>query len=165
MNFLIVPSKGFTDYLVKRARKFGGPKASVEIWQDSNHLTPDLSAVMVIKGERKRAEKINQLRMDRKLSELFIVEVPYPKVHRKIIRSPVRARISKLLEAGPLHGYAIYRKYLQTYNSSISLRLVYYHLHRGLKDGVFQICEIEEKKGDFSWGNRTMRKLYKLSGT
>ncbi|MBR9681922.1 MAG: hypothetical protein GOV00_03955 [Candidatus Altiarchaeota archaeon] len=163
MHFLIIPSQGFTEYLTKRAKKFGGIRSSITIHADDNHLSTELTAIIVIKSERRHAEKINQQRTDNGLPDLFIVEIPYPKISRKTIRSPVRARISKILEAGPSHGYAIYQKYVQEFGASVSMRLIYYHLHRGLKDKIFETAGTEEKKGDFSWGNKTIRKLYKLS--
>lgn len=162
MKFLIVPSQGFTDYLKDKAKQFGGPKSQTTTHSDEKEHDPKISAVFVIQGQRKKAEAINQTRVEAGLEKVFVVEVPYPAVKKpKQARHPTRAKISKLLEGGPLHGYAVYKKYLETFGE-ISMRLIYYHLNRGLETNLFEISEVEQTKGNYSWGNQSMRKYYKL---
>jgi|GEM_PF-2772107 len=164
MSFLIIPAEGFTDYLIQRAHTFGGPKVATNILSDDNFKSPTLKAIFVIQSDRRSAEAINQQRVALNLPELFIIEVPYPSVKKRVVRHPVRARIAQILEnnSAPLYGYAIYKLYTEKFGP-ISIRLVYYHLTRGVKERLFVVKQVEEIRGDYSWGNQSMRKYYDLN--
>lgn len=149
-------------------------------------LDPSYEA-MVISGEtRKTAEKINQMRRELGAPPLLLVEVPMVLaedglpvsssriragiidrngkllVRKPVTRSPVRkAMVSLLEEHGELYGYRMQKLYENKFGH-ISLRLVYYHLSRGVKEGIFNVQVREEEKG-CSWGNHVERKYYSLA--
>ena len=162
MLFLVIPRGDLTDYLIEKARQFGGGKVNVKVLEaESDALDPELVSIFVLKGYREEAEVLNRLRASKGLPEAFIVEVPKPVVKRRIIRNPVRVRIAQILSKGPMHGYAIYKKYRELFGK-VSMRLIYYHLERGLREGIFEVVDVDEVEGDFSWGRRAMRKYYRL---
>lgn len=79
------------------------------------------------------------------------------------IGSNVRTNIINLLsKEGPMHGYELYQKYL-TYYSQVSMRLIYYHLKKGVSLGELKIHKIEKKKGEFSWGSEVQHITYAVN--
>lgn len=78
------------------------------------------------------------------------------------VGSLVRQNIVEIINStGPLHGYDIYKLYCERF-PEISLRLVYYHLKKGLETGEFKIAGLVNKEGNFSWGNKSENILYNL---
>jgi hypothetical protein len=151
-------SEGPADRLIKRAKKLN-PKASIVV-VDDNTYKEDIFAVFVFKPFRDRADYFNGLREKAKLPPFSIVDVPLSGAAGQV-RNSVRSRIVELLKDGPAYGYEIYKKYRSRYGD-ISLRLVYYHLAKGEKDGLFEVKDVKSSKGNFSWGPSTRRKYYKL---
>ncbi|MEM2121127.1 MAG: hypothetical protein QXU20_00505 [Candidatus Woesearchaeota archaeon] len=80
------------------------------------------------------------------------------------LKSDVRENIIDLLfllkEA---HGYEIYKFYNALF-PKVSQRLIYYHLRKGISTGDFEISRIKSEDGNFSWGSKSERVYYKLSG-
>lgn len=59
------------------------------------------------------------------------------------------------------HGYKIYKVYRKIF-PKVTLRVVYYNLKKGVSLDEFKILKIQEKKGDYSWGDRAQRIYYSL---
>ncbi|MFH1408933.1 MAG: hypothetical protein ABIH34_03425 [Nanoarchaeota archaeon] len=79
-------------------------------------------------------------------------------------RSQVRERIKAIIsENKHAYGYDIYRKYTEKHGP-VTMRLVYYHLKKGVALGEITVQKIEEEKGDYSWGDSAKKVYYKLSG-
>lgn len=79
------------------------------------------------------------------------------------IGSNVRTHIIHLLsKEGPMHGYELYQKYI-THYPQVSMRLIYYHLKKGVSTGELKIHKIEKKKGEFSWGNEVQHITYAVN--
>ncbi|MBR9689896.1 MAG: hypothetical protein GOV01_03305 [Candidatus Altiarchaeota archaeon] len=161
MKFGIIP-KGPTDQLTERANKLN-PDILVMVVDNTTYNDPDLFAVFVFKPYRAKADKFNAMREKEKTKPFAIVDVPLSKPKYEV-RNSVRARIVEILKDEPAYGYQIYKKYKATYGN-ISIRLIYYHLTRGKKDGLFEIAEIKESEGDFSWGMSTRHKYYRLTAS
>lgn len=162
MLFLIIPREGYTEYLMKRAQEFSRGRAEVKLLKkEEDALDPELYTFFVLKGYRKEAEILNDLRASSGLPEAMIVEVPKPSFKQIFIKNKVRARIAHILSEKPLHGYEIYKKYRQLFGK-INPRLIYYHLEKGVELGIFEVVKVEEAFGEFSWGRASTRKYYKL---
>ncbi len=77
---------------------------------------------------------------------------------------PIRKRIFDILqEYGPLHGYEIAKIYVERFGK-VNLRLIYYHLYRGVKEGVFERVFEREEPGAYSWGRTARRVYYRVKG-
>lgn len=78
------------------------------------------------------------------------------------VKSEVRQRIVEILyflKRG--YGYDIYKIYREIF-PKITLRLVYYHLKKGVLVGEFKVDKIEKEKGDYSWGPEAEKTYYSL---
>jgi DNA-binding PadR family transcriptional regulator len=74
--------------------------------------------------------------------------------------SNVRNNIITLLSTnGPMHGYELYRVYSELY-PPVSMRLIYYHLKKGVLTGELVVHKIEKKKGEYSWGSEVQNIVY-----
>ena len=60
------------------------------------------------------------------------------------------------------YGYELYKKYCKVYDKKISMRSVYYHLNKGVELGIFNLKEIRDVKGDFSWGSGVKQVIFQL---
>ena len=79
------------------------------------------------------------------------------------IGSVVRDNIKKILEdKGPLYGYQIHKFYIEKY-PGVTLRLIYYHLKKGLSLEEFKIIKIDNKEGSYSWGGKSQNIIYGLN--
>lgn len=79
------------------------------------------------------------------------------------IGSNVRTNIIHLLsKEGPMHGYQLYQEYIKHY-PKVSMRLIYYHLKKGVSIGEIKVHKIERKKGEFSWGNEVQHIIYEVN--
>lgn len=75
--------------------------------------------------------------------------------------SEVRQRIIELLkQKGAMHGYQIYKEYIKQYGP-VTLRLIYYHLKKGIDLGEIAISHVSEEEGPYSWGPRARKVYYK----
>jgi hypothetical protein len=76
--------------------------------------------------------------------------------------SPIRTNIICILAAlKKANGYQIYKVYKQLY-APCSLRVIYYHLQRGVQYGLFVIDSVVETKGSYSWGTTSQQAFYRL---
>ena len=76
--------------------------------------------------------------------------------------SKVRQNIVEILYFyKQMHGYDIYKVYTDLY-PPVTLRLIYYHLRKGLDTKEFRIQKISHKEGNYSWGNDTENIIYEL---
>jgi hypothetical protein len=78
------------------------------------------------------------------------------------IGSKVRQNIVEILYFyRHLHGYDLYRIYIDLY-PKVTLRLIYYHLKKGLDTKEFKVYKIDRKQGKYSWGGTSENILYEL---
>jgi hypothetical protein len=78
------------------------------------------------------------------------------------IGSPIRQNIVEILyfmKSG--YGYEIYKAYRSIF-PKVTMRVIYYHLKKGLSTEEFAIDRIEKEKGDYSWGPEAEKIYYKL---
>jgi phosphopantetheine adenylyltransferase len=81
-------------------------------------------------------------------------------------KSTIRNNFVELFleEPNPLYGYQINKKYVRKYGR-LSLRLTYYHLAKGVSEGLFKIREVKTHSGGYSWGPNSERVYYELTTT
>jgi hypothetical protein len=60
------------------------------------------------------------------------------------------------------YGYDLYKKYCKVYDKKVSMRSIYYHLNKGVELGIFNLKEIRDVKGDFSWGSGAKQVIFQL---
>ena len=78
------------------------------------------------------------------------------------IGSVIRQRMVEILYLlQRAHGYELY-KYYKEIHPPITLRVVYYHLRKGITLGEFKIETIEQEKGNYSWGESAEKIYYSL---
>ena len=58
-------------------------------------------------------------------------------------------------------GYEIYKVYCDLF-APVTLRLIYYHLKKGVILGEFNKGEIKVEKGDYSWGTTVEKTYYEI---
>ena len=77
-------------------------------------------------------------------------------------RSAIRQNIVDILYfIGEGYGYDIYKIYREIFPKA-TMRVIYYHLKKGLQTGEFKIKEVKVEKGDFSWGSAVKKTYYSL---
>ena len=78
------------------------------------------------------------------------------------IGSKVRQNIVEIIYFyRQMHGYEIYKIYSDLF-PPVTMRLIYYHLKKGLDTGEFRIQRISRKEGNYSWGTDVENILYEL---
>jgi hypothetical protein len=78
------------------------------------------------------------------------------------IGSQIRKNIIEILHfAGKAYGYEIYKAYVSIF-PKVSLRVIYYHLKKGLQIKEFKLEKIEKEKGSYSWGDQAEKHYYSL---
>jgi hypothetical protein len=78
------------------------------------------------------------------------------------IGSKVRQNIVEILYFyRQLHGYDLYKIYIDLY-PKVTMRLIYYHLKKGLDTGEFKIARLDKKSGNYSWGTTSENVIYEL---
>jgi hypothetical protein len=78
------------------------------------------------------------------------------------IKSEIRQNIIEILyflKKG--YGYDIYRHYKEVF-PAVTMRVIYYHLKKGVDVGEFKINQVIKEEGDFSWGNSVEKIYYEL---
>ena len=79
------------------------------------------------------------------------------------VGSPIRKNIIEILNcAGKLHGYQVYSIYKKIFPKKASMRVIYYHLKKGLSTNEFKIAMIKKETGNYSWGGEVQRVYYEL---
>jgi hypothetical protein len=77
-------------------------------------------------------------------------------------RSQIRKNLVELLYfLGKGYGYEIYKHYVEVF-PRVTMRSIYYHLHKGEALKEFTIAKIEKVKGTYSWGGEAEKKYYTL---
>lgn len=59
------------------------------------------------------------------------------------------------------YGYDISKAYLDIF-PKVTMRVIYYHLNKGVETKEFKISKIKSEKGDYSWGPQAQKTYYKL---
>jgi hypothetical protein len=78
-------------------------------------------------------------------------------------KSQIRDEIVDLLYfLKEAYGYDLYKKYCKVYDKKVSMRSIYYHLNKGVELGIFNLKEIRDVKGDFSWGSGAKQIIFQL---
>lgn len=78
------------------------------------------------------------------------------------VKSEIRQRIAEILYfLGSEYGYKVHKIYCEIF-PKCTREVVYYHLRKGVKLGEFEIAEVKQEKGDFSWGGVVEKTYYKL---
>ncbi len=78
------------------------------------------------------------------------------------VKSKIRDRMQMVVDAlGVSYGYEIFKVYQDAFES-IDLRSMYYHLNKGVMLGEFKEIGVEVVKGNFTWGDKSIRKYYVL---
>ncbi|MBT7902417.1 hypothetical protein HN587_01040 [Candidatus Woesearchaeota archaeon] len=76
--------------------------------------------------------------------------------------SIIRQNIVEILHiVGTGYAYEIYQIYLDIF-PKVTMRSIYYHLHKGLTTNEFKIEEVKQETGDYSWGPVTEKTYYCL---
>lgn len=76
--------------------------------------------------------------------------------------SRIRQNIIEILYImGSGYGYDIYKVYREIF-PQVTLRSMYYHLRKGVSLGEFEIKEVRNEKGDYSWGGEVQKIYYSL---
>ncbi len=79
-------------------------------------------------------------------------------------KSHIRQNIIEIVyHLGQGYGYDIAKIYNEVF-VQVTQRSIYYHLRKGVSLNEFEINEIREEKGDFSWGN-SVEKIYYTLGS
>ncbi len=60
-----------------------------------------------------------------------------------------------------LYGYELFKIYKDLF-PPVSMRLIYYHLRKGVDTGEFKVFDIEKKTGKYSWGGSSETIVYAL---
>ncbi|USN45208.1 MAG: hypothetical protein H6502_04070 [Candidatus Woesearchaeota archaeon] len=78
------------------------------------------------------------------------------------VGSVVRQNIIEIIfHLKQAHGYEIYKHYKVLF-PRISLRLIYYHLQKGVALEEFVVEKRAPEKGEYSWGESVTKTYYKL---
>ena len=78
------------------------------------------------------------------------------------VGSNVRQNVLEILAViGRGHGYQIYKIYRELF-PKVTLRVIYYHLKKGLSLGELEVERVEKERGDYSWGSEAEKIYYKL---
>ncbi len=78
------------------------------------------------------------------------------------IGSKVRQNIVEILYFYKhLHGYDLYKIYKELYHP-VTMRLIYYHMKKGIDTGEFKVYKVDKKTGTYSWGGTSENILYEL---
>ena len=49
------------------------------------------------------------------------------------------------------YGYELYKAYVEVF-PAVSMRTIYYHLHKGTEFGLFKVKKVQVEPGNYSWG-------------
>jgi hypothetical protein len=78
------------------------------------------------------------------------------------VGSAVRQNMLEILAVlGRAHGYQLYKVYRDLF-PKVTLRVIYYHLKKGLSLGEVEIEKVEREKGDYSWGTEAEKIYYRI---
>jgi hypothetical protein len=78
------------------------------------------------------------------------------------VGSAIRQNIIEILHfLGKGYGYQVCKIYNEVF-PTVTQRVIYYHLRKGVQTKEIAINQIKEEKGDFSWGNLVEKVYYEL---
>jgi len=78
------------------------------------------------------------------------------------VRSEIRQNVVEILAVtGPLYGYKIHRYYNELF-PACTRENIYYNLRKGVKLGEFELAEVKQEEGQYSWGTVVEKKYYRL---
>ncbi len=78
-------------------------------------------------------------------------------------RSVVRDNIVEILAyLGTGTGYGIAKVYNELF-PEVTVRVVYYHLRKGLALNLFAVDAIRREEGEYSWGSQAEKIYYRLT--
>jgi hypothetical protein len=78
------------------------------------------------------------------------------------VYSEVRQNMIEIVAAlKRAYGYEIYSFYKHIF-PPVTLRLMYYHLRKGVSLGEFKVHKVRIEKGDYSWGGAAEKIYYSL---
>ena len=78
------------------------------------------------------------------------------------VKSLIRERMQSIVDTlGVTYGYEIFKLYNEVFEP-VDLRSMYYHLAKGVKLGEFEEVGVKHVKGQFTWGDISIRKYYLL---
>ena len=76
--------------------------------------------------------------------------------------SQVRQNMIEIIAVkGKAYGYEIFKAYKDIF-PAVTLRLMYYHLKKGVELGEFRLEKVVKEKGSFSWGGEVEKSYYSL---
>ncbi|MDO8481365.1 MAG: hypothetical protein Q7S65_06180 [Nanoarchaeota archaeon] len=84
--------------------------------------------------------------------------MPRGRPAKSIIRQNI-VEILYFMEKG--YGYDISRVYRKLF-TPVTVRSIYYHLKKGLATGEFEVAEVKQEQGEYSWGPSVTKTYYKL---
>lgn len=78
------------------------------------------------------------------------------------VKSNIRQNIVEILNViGSAYGYKVHKFYNELF-PACTRENIYYNLRKGVKLGEFELAEVKQEKGDYSWGTVVEKKYYKL---
>ena len=78
------------------------------------------------------------------------------------VKSEIRQNIVEMLSCmGSAYGYKIHKFYNEFF-PSCTRENIYYNLRKGVKIGEFELAEIKQEEGAYSWGTLVEKKYYRL---
>lgn len=77
-------------------------------------------------------------------------------------RSVIRQNMIEILYfLDNAYGYQIYKAYKELF-PRVTLRVMYYHLKKGVELGEFKQHKVVHEEGEYSWGSHAERTYYSL---
>lgn len=78
------------------------------------------------------------------------------------VKSQVRQNMIEIMAVlGKAYGYELYKAYKEIY-PRVTLRVMYYHLKKGVDIGEFKQHKVIIEHGEFSWGSSVEKTIYTL---
>ena len=78
------------------------------------------------------------------------------------VGSSIRQNLVEILNfRKKAYGYELYKDYCEMF-PEVTLRVIYYHLKKGISLKEFELESIKMEKGDYSWGGEAEKKYYRL---
>ncbi len=78
------------------------------------------------------------------------------------VQSEIRQNIADILYfLGKAYGYEVYKHYLALF-PRCAQKSIYYHLNKGAALDEFEIEEIKNEQGTYSWGDSAKKVYYKI---
>ena len=77
-------------------------------------------------------------------------------------KSAVRQNLIEILHVvGKGYGYDLYKVYAALF-PKVTMRLIYYHLQKGVALGEIKTNKVVAEQGEFSWGSQVEKTYYEL---